>query len=165
MSPCGVDRNMKACQASDRRSFSTSRDGVTSAVAPLLKLQVCLLMYLVDVTSGCAARARLKRCGVSRCHRCTQSETFVTARRRALRERVAVPRVGNRFSVLYATRTFITVLATACHLSVSGAKLFHSIFSHTISLRSILILPFHVDSTYCMPRPPYPPSDHPNSVR
>jgi hypothetical protein len=40
---------MMACDAADCRSRCTSRDGVTSLAAPLFKLQVSVLMFLVSL--------------------------------------------------------------------------------------------------------------------
>ena len=49
------------------------------------------------------------------------------------------------FHAFYGTRRFIAVLKSARHLSLTSASSVQSILSHPTSLRSILILSFHLN--------------------
>jgi hypothetical protein len=63
---------------------------------------------------------------------------------RALLEKPPVVQLFKNVPALYGTRRFITVFTRALHWSLSWDRSIQSIPSHTISLRSILILSTHL---------------------
>ena len=95
-----------------------------------------------------------------------------------------------KFPIYYGIRRFITALTSASHLYLSGARSIQSKPPHSISWRSILLLPFHLHQesskwslslrfphqnpvyTSTFPRTCYVPIlphssrfDHPNNIR
>lgn len=120
------------------------------------------------------------------CLRC-----ILTLSNRILLEKLSISRLVKKLSsAFYGTRRFVTVLTTASHLALSGAKLNQSTPSRLYSLRVILVLPSHLHlvfqvtsflsgfptrktsicfsllrHTYYMFRPPRPPwFDHLNDI-
>jgi hypothetical protein len=61
-----------------------------------------------------------------------------------LPHKLTVTHTAKKFPDFYGTRRFITVLTTARHWSLFWAWWIQSITSHAISLRPILILPYHL---------------------
>jgi hypothetical protein len=59
-------------------------------------------------------------------------------------EKPKVIQLVNKFPAFYGTRRFITVFTRACHWSLSWARWIQSTSSHTLSVRSIMILSSHV---------------------
>jgi hypothetical protein len=68
----------------------------------------------------------------------------LTAWSRVLLEKLTVAQLVKKFSALYGTRCFITVFTTARHCPLSWARWIQSTPSHPVSVRSILILYFHL---------------------
>jgi hypothetical protein len=67
----------------------------------------------------------------------------------ALLENVVVIQLLKKFPAFHRTRMCIFVFTRACHWSLSWARWFQSTLSHPISLRSILILSYHL--CLCLP--------------
>jgi hypothetical protein len=62
----------------------------------------------------------------------------------ALLEKLPIVQLLKNFPAYYGTRRFITVFTRALHWSLFWARSIQSILSHSISLRSILILSTHL---------------------
>jgi len=69
---------------------------------------------------------------------------LLTRRCRALLEQLNGLQLVKNFPAFHATRRFITALTSVRHLSLSWASPIQSIYPHTTSWRSILILPTHL---------------------
>ena len=63
---------------------------------------------------------------------------------RVLLEKLTGLQLVKKFPAFHGTRTFITALTSACHLSLYWASPIQSIYPHPISWRSILILSTHL---------------------
>ena len=88
---------------------------------------------------------------------------------RVLLEKLTVLHLVKKFPAFHGTRRFITALTTVRHLSLSWASPIQSIYPHSTSWRSILILSTHLRlglpggsfPPVSPPRPYTPPSPHP----
>ena len=92
-------------------------------------------------------------CSLTSCHRAGLSvyvDTSLTKKlsswRLVFRQKLIVPQLVKKLPAFCVTWKFITMFTTAHHLSLSWARSIPSIPSHPVSLRSILILYFHLCS-------------------
>jgi hypothetical protein len=63
---------------------------------------------------------------------------------RIMLQKLMVAQLVKKFPAFRETWSFITVFTTACHWSLSWDTWIHSIASHTICVRYVLILPSHL---------------------